>query len=291
MEYNVYNNDLNGKNTTTSSSRSIYNGVVVSNNDPEDGDRLKVRIIGIDNKISDEDLPYSNPLLPRFLHITPKVGEVVRVILEDIKYPQRVRYWIGSVISQSHKIEYDNYYTALSTSKVGYFSPDKPVSTYPDANGVLPNINDIAIIGRINTDIILSENVVRIRAGKHENGNMFQLNLKNPAEISLNYDKNIDNTYNSNSIIMGDKIAFITHSGNPQYKTALLTPEDRDNIFQTGHPIARGDYLLTSLNVMRNAILEHLHGYSGLTPDDNNVINELKKIDFEKILQKNIVIN
>jgi len=291
MDYNVYNNDLNGKNTTISNTRSVYNGVVVSNNDPEDGGRLKVRIIGVDNKIGDENLPYSYPLLPRFLHITPKEGEVVRIILEDTKYPQRVRYWVGSVISQTHKINYDNYYTALSTSKVGYYRPDKPVSTYPDAKGVLPNTNDIAIIGRINTDIVLSENIVRIRAGKHENENMFQLNLKNPAEISLNYDKNIDNVYNSNSVIMSDKIALISHSGTPQYKPTSLTPEDRINIFETGHPIPRGDYLLAALNIMRNAILEHLHGYSGLTPDSNNVINELKKIDFEKILQKNIVIN
>jgi len=278
--------------TTTQVTRTIYYGEVVSIEDDTDGGRIKVKIPDFDNKTANADLPFSYPLMPKFFHVYPKVGEMVRIFIEDIKYPQRSRFWEGSIISQPQKIEFDSIYTALSTTNMALTNPEPAVSTYPDADGIYPTKEDIAIVGRVNTDVILRLNEVHLRAGKHENGNVLKLNTTNPAEISMVYEPLLTgNTYYSNTLILSDKIAFISHSGNPKFKAARITAEDRNNIFKNAHPTVRGDVLVEALNILRNAIINHIHPYSKMTADKESIITDLEKIDFDGMLQNNIVIN
>jgi hypothetical protein len=283
--------------------RTIYYGEVMSIDDDSDGGRIKVKIPDLDNRTSNiDDLPWCYPLIPRFIYQYPQVGEMVRVLIEDIKLPMRSRFWTGSVISQSQKIGFDSKFTATSTTNYALVNPEKAVSTYPDADGVFPIQTDIAIIGRINTDVILRINEVHIRAGKHENDNILKLNTKNPAEISMVFEpiNNNNNTtiinntstcYYSNTIIASDKIAIISHTGNPQFKAARLTADDRTRIFNEGHPLGRGDIIVEALNVLRDAIINHIHGYSNLSADKNEIIRKLEQLQLDQILQKNIVIN
>ena len=273
--------------------RTIYYGTVVSIDDETDGGRIKVRIPDLDNKISDNELPWSYPLLPKFFHIYPQKGEIVRIFLEDIQFPMRSRFWLGSVISQLHKIEYDDNLTALSTTNYGIVAPDVAPSKIPESEGVFTRKTDIAIIGRVNTDIILRNNEVHIRAGKHENNNILKLNTKNPAEINLNFEPNQtgNNDYYSNTVITSDKIAIISHNGIPQFKASNVTQEDRVRIFNEGHPMVRGDVLVEALRVIRDALVNHIHGYSALPAEKTEIINKLEKLEFELMLQKNIVIN
>ena len=278
--------------TISKISRTIYYGEVISIEDDTEGGRIKARILDLDNKTQNSDLPWCYPLLPKFFHLYPKVGEVVRIFIEDIKFPQKSRFWIGSIISQLQKIEYDTYYTALSTTNVSLTSPSAAINTFPEAKGVFPSQTDIGLIGRLNTDIILKSNNVEIRAGKHDNGNVYKLNIKNPASISLMYEIQSGSSYfYSNNIIMADKIALISHTGKPQFKAAQLTPEDRIKIFKEGHPIARADVLVEALNIIRKALINHIHGYSTLAADKTSIINDLESIDFNSIMQKNVVTN
>lgn len=275
-----------------STSRSIYYGEVMSVDDSTEGGRIQVKIPDLDNRTDIADLPWCYPMLPKFFHIYPQVGEMVRVFIEDIRFPQRSRFWMGSVISQLQKIGFDSVYTALATTNIGLTNPEPALSTYPDAEGVFPLKSDVGLIGKVNTDVILRINEVHIRAGKHENDNILKLNTKNPAQISLVYETKDDtDEYYSNAIMMADKIAIISHSGNPQFKAAKLKPEDRKRIFEEGHPIARADVLAEALEIIRKAIIGHLHGYSGLPADKNSIIKDLESINFEAILQKNIVTN
>ena len=273
--------------------RTIFYGEVIDIKDDVDGGRIKVRIPELDNKTADDDLPWSYPLLPRFIHLYPQIGEMVRIFLEDNKFPERSRFWLGSIISQPQKIGYDSKFTALSTTNLGLTSPEKSPSSYPDADGVYPLKTDVAIVGKVNTDVILRLNEVHIRAGKHENGNVLKLNTTNPASIVLRYEPLNDNNdnYYSNTIIQGDKIAIISHDGKPNFKAARLTPEDRLKIFEEGHPIPRSDVLIQALEIMRTAILVHIHGYSGISADKTSIIKKLEKLQFEQISQNNIVIN
>jgi len=275
-----------------STTRTIYYGEVISIDDATEGGRIKVKIADLDNRTALSDLPWCYPMLPKFFHIYPQVGEIVRVFIEDIRFPQRSRFWMGSVVSQMQKIGFDSVYTALSTTNIGLTNPEPAPSTYPDADGVFPLMNDVALVGKINTDVILRINEVHIRAGKHENDNILKLNTKNPAQISLVYETKDDtDEYYSNAIMMADKIAIISHSGNPQFKAARLKPEDRKRIFDEGHPIARADVLAEALEIIRRAVINHIHGYSGLPADKNSIIKDLESINFEAILQNNIVTN
>lgn len=273
--------------------RTIFYGEVIDIGDETDGGRIKIRIPELDNRTADNDLPWCYPLLPKFFHIYPQIGEMVRIFLEDTKFPERSRFWLGSIISQPQKIGFDSKFTALSTTNLGVTKPERAPSTYPDADGVFPSKTDVAIVGKINTDVILRVNEVHIRAGKHENDNILKLNTKNPASIGMIYEPiNADSeNYYSNTIIQSDKIAIISHEGNPNFKAARLSPEDRNKIFENGHPIARADVLVEALKVIRLALLGHIHGYSGISADKNDVINKLEELQFELIMQKNIVTN
>lgn len=272
--------------------RTIYYGEVISIDDPTDGGRIKVKILGLDNKIrTTEDLPYCYPLMPKFFHIYPKIGEIVRVFIEDVKYPQRSRFWLGSIISQPQKIEYDSFYTALSTTNLALTRPDEAPSKVPQAEGVFPTKDDVALVGRDNTDIILSDKQLELRAGKHDPDNILQLNIENPASVKLSFDNIQNDEYYSNTVIMSDKIALISHEGNPQFKSARVDAEERSRIFEEGHPVARADVLVDALNIIRRAIINHIHGYSALPADKNSIIKDLEAINFESIIQENIVIN
>ena len=280
--------------------RTIYYGEVISIVDNTDGGRIQVKIPDLDNRTSNADLPYCYPMLPKFFHLLPQVGEMVRVFIEDIKFPERSRYWMGSVISQPHKVGFDTIYTALSTTNMGMTIPDPAPSSLPDAIGIYPLLSDVAIVGKCNTDVILRTNEIHIRAGKHLSDNILKLNTTNPASINLVFEPNMlypsifgtaSNVYQSSTVILSDNIALISHTGNPQFKAAELTATDRKRIFSEGHPIARGDVLVAALNILRNAIINHIHGYAKLPADKDSLIKDLENINFDNILQKNIVVN
>jgi hypothetical protein len=273
--------------------RNVYYGEVMSIDDPTEGGRIKVKILGLDNETTaTEELPDCYPMLPKFFHVYPEVGEVVRIYLEDIRYPKRGRFWMGSVISQPHKIRFDSIYTALSTTDIGVTLPEPAPNTYPDAVGVYPTKSEVAIVGRENTDMILRTGQVELRAGKHENDNVLKLNTENPSTVSLTFEQ-VEETeeYYSSALVLSNKIGLIAHEGEPKFKAARLEPEDRLRIFEQAHPMVRGDVLVAALDIMRRAIIAHIHGYSGIPADKTSIINDLEKINLEGMLQKNVVIN
>jgi hypothetical protein len=269
---------------------NVYWGEVTSIEDNTDGGRIKVKIPELDTQTPNENLPYCYPMMPKFLHIYPKVGEVVRIILEDTDTPQRSRYWVGSVISQLQNVKFDNVYRALSTTNVKQTQPLRAESTYPKAKGVFPDKKDIGIIGRDNTDIILKEREVHIRAGKHTIDNVLELNRKNPATQSL-YFEEISGDTRSMLLHLADKIAFISHDGIPKFSAADITQDERNRIVSKAHPMVRGDVLAEILEIFRKAILNHIHPYSNLPSDKSGIILDLEKVNLESFKQNNILIN
>lgn len=268
--------------------KNIYYGEVVSIVDQAEGGRIKVRIADIDDKTLNDDLPDAYPAIPKFIHMYPQVGEVVRIYLEDIRYPQRGRHWVGSVISQLQKIGRDGFLTALSTTNVALGAPDKAPSLYPDAKGVFPDIADIGLIGRDNTEMMLKPKQVLIRAGRHEVKNILALNKQNPATIQMD----ISSDGKQSSIIqLADKIALIAHDGNPKFPATNYDADTIQRVFDEGHPLLRGDMTVQVFEIIRKAIIEHIHGGAGVGVDKNAIIEDLQKIDFTQLLQNNIRIN
>jgi hypothetical protein len=271
--------------------RNIYYGEVVSIDDEYEGGRIRARIADLDNKTSNENLPLAMPMLPKHFWIIPQVGEVVRIFIEDIRYPQRARHWMGSVISQPQKIGYDGYFTALSTSNISNVNPETSPSSYPEAEGVFPSKKDVALLGRDNADVILKDKEIQIRVGKHKIDNVLALNKQNPAFIQMNFYSSKENSTSSSIVSMADRIAFLSHDGNPKLKSFSLTQDDVEKIFTDAHPMGRGDLIVQALEIFRKALLEHMHPYSGMPADPSAVIKQLQEIDFSKILQQNIRIN
>lgn len=276
--------------------KTVYWGEVISISDENDGGRIKVRIDGLDNNLINENLSDCYPLMPKFFHVYPQIGEVVRIILEDAKYPQKGRYWIGSVISQPQKIGFDSKYTALSTTNAAISAPSQAPSKLPEAQGIYPNIEDVAILGRCNADITMRVRDLELRAGMHELNNNLKFNQLNPASIRLTFETRETGSTTtpstvSTNVILADRIALISHDGEPKFKTANFTPSDRDKIFSDGHPLGRGDVIVEALELLRKAIIQHIHPYSNLPSDKSGIIIDLENVDFTRILQRNIVIN
>lgn len=271
--------------------RNIYYGEVVSIDDPNEGGRIRVKIPDFDNKTPNDQLPLAMPMLPKFFWIIPQVGEVVRIFIEDTRYPQRGRHWMGSIISQPQKIGYDGYFTALSTSNISTINPEANPSSYPDAAGVYPSAKDVALIGRDNTDVVLKEKQIQIRVGKHTIDNVLALNKENPAFIQMDFFAGDEGKTKSTVVTMADKIALLSHDGTPKFKTNNPDQDEINRIFNEAHPLLRGDLAVQAFEMIRDAIVQHIHGYNSLVADPAGAIVQLQKIDFSKLLQPNIRIN
>lgn len=275
--------------------KNIYWAEVTSNVDATDGGLIKARILGIDpSKVPNENLPEAFPLLPKFFHVIPRVGELVRIFIPDVNFPNTGRLWIGSIISQPHKIGFDEKIKALSTTHEKLTTPDKAPSKITEATGIYPKLDEIAIMGRNNTDIVLSDRNIEIRVGKHEFNDNLKLNKLNPASIKLSFDQKTGSTPTiSTNIVMADRIGLITHSGIPKFKAYGFDADDRDNVFKLGHPIPRGDVLVRALSIIIEAILNHSHPSPRREPVNDDIINNLKNLipSLNNILNENIVIN
>jgi hypothetical protein len=276
--------------------RNVYFGEVISTFDENEGGRIKVRIPDLDTNTEDQNLPDCYPLLPKFFHVFPVVGEIVRIFLEDTRYPQRGRLWQGSVISQLQNISFDPRITALNTTNVNLGNPATALSKIPSAQGVFPTQNEIALLGRNNADIILRNNETEIRAGKHIIDNVLERNTLNPSSLKLTIETVTGGTANepktrSSQVMIADKIAILSHDGIPKFPAINIDSETRDRIFKEGHPMTRGDILARILEIFRDAIVQHVHPYPRLPADQTDIINDLENLDISSILQENIVIN
>jgi hypothetical protein len=283
-------------NTSSNSKAELYNiysniqfGEVISIKDDLDMGRIKVRVIGIDDKynILDNDLVSCMPLQPKFFHVIPKVGEIVKVFLSDIKRPFSLRYWIGPVISQPQFYNNENKITALNSSEYGLTTPSSAPSKIENAKGIYPEVDEIAILGRDNNDIILKDKQVTLRVGKHIFNNNLRLNRKNPGYINLRMS---DDGELTTIMTVANKIGIMSHNGKRKFNS-ILDSDEIDRFFEESHPMLKGDLTLEVLKKIINAVLFHVHGGSGVPPASTNPILELEKIDLNRIISENIRIN
>ena len=142
----------------------IREAKVLSVDDKYRGGRIKVRLGGIDANIANDiDLPYCFPLLPKIIHVRPKVGEAVLVILGKNNSGKSNRYYIGPVLSQDYFYLQEMYdISALNMLINRKTKPQQNPDNDQLNKGTLPEPDDIAITGRENTDIILKNNELRL---------------------------------------------------------------------------------------------------------------------------------
>lgn len=171
----------------------LFFGEVVDIEDSFESRTIKVRIPDFDIRVEDADLPPCYPLMPAFFHFVPKIGERVAVVMErlynaDKKVNQEKRYYLAVAISQPQNIYFDPYYyTAASNEDDGWTQRDTPISEIPEARGTYLKKDEVGLVGRDNTDVILKDKEVLIRAGKHDKENVTSFNRKNPAYVQVRY--------------------------------------------------------------------------------------------------------
>ena len=228
---------------------SVYMGKVVSVSDDYNVGRIRVFIGEIDEVSTPNDsLPYAYPLMSRIVHVMPKVGEAVLVLMGstfDNKKSQltKNRFWIGPLISNYQNILNDNtdvfgmlnVKEGVASTKNVTADPLKikarnrksdEINIFPVDDTTPPlkennNLDDVTIIGRNNTDIIQSDNKVTTRAGKHKKDNPSKQNTINPTYSILEFiDENT-----SYGLTAGDEIYLVSHKGRFKFKK-VLTKDD-----------------------------------------------------------------
>jgi hypothetical protein len=200
-------------------SKIAYWGRVVSITDKYESRTIKVYIPEIDSKSADfekfslsskkknnfstalsdsfiDNLPECYPLTPAHFHFVPQLGERVMIIMDryhdTLKSAQKEkRYYFTTSISKPQNIENDPYdTTASSRESDGTLEAGKAISEIPAAKGAYATKTDIGLVGRKNTDVLLRDGEVLLRAGKHEKNDTTIFNKKDPAYIQIRHGLN-----------------------------------------------------------------------------------------------------
>lgn len=288
----------------------IFIAEVLSVDDEFDGERIKVRIRPNDNNMPVSKIPYAFPLLPKMIHIKPKVGESVFIICNG-EDANTQRYYIGPIISQPQFMYKANYGTNKTTSllKGGAFSAQESQKQKTGTDGAFIKDDEIAIIGRKSTQIVMSDDDIRIRCGVSNiktNTDEIGFNKVSPSFLKMKFYENgkqfNNETISSVVTLVGDKINLIGNNGNPYFNTAdkteSISDEEMEKILTNAHQLPYGDVLCDLLGLFYEMFKAHVHNYGPSAP-----VSTWQQLSFEnkyggtseaikdKILSKTVRIN
>lgn len=270
------------------------------------GLRIKVRLDPEDGTIlNDDDLPYVFPLMPKLVHVNPKVGETVMVVLSDPTAPQGQRLFIGPVISQP----YFNNMSFHDTTSMAMLNgrqladPEHNPFNNPANKGTLPDRDDIAILGRLNSDIILKEKEIRLRVGAKKNPKAFEpldrlvFNDVDLGYIQMKYDNFTVNGNNFRSVInvVADRINLLSYDSpdffNMTDREQLISNAEIYKILQKAHPIIYGDLFMDFMDKFLTIFKTHTHPFPMKEPVFNGPDSSTLATDLQKFLSKSIRAN
>lgn len=250
---------------------------VISISDDTDADRIKVRLSPEDNSKSIDEIDYAFPILPKMFHVKPKVGEAVLVLLAVTNDGNSQRYYIGPVVSQDHRLNFDPYFQGADSFLRGAFKKfDVAPRMNPDHNGILPNDNDIVIRGRKNADIQITDDDVRIKAGVKvvDDANAYNMmfNIKNPSYAKFKYhNASLADGSRSTATIVSDKIALLSNSSPNYFNTTdrkdLITDDELNRVIESAYKLPYGEKLVEFLKAFVDAFVKHTHPYPMMPPN------------------------
>lgn len=295
----------------------INRAEVISVHDEYEGMRIKARLNGDgDGTKTDEEIDYCYPLLPKLLHVNPKPGETVLVLTEKLGASDSQRYFIGPLLSQPY-----NYYGDMHSLSANSLLKDnndnlQPLpapSMNPDNEGSLPDRDDVAILGRRNTDMILKDDEIRIRCGfKQEpmrtTPNNLLFNTKDPAFIQMKFfptpkhDNYTDTDFRSVINVVADRINLISpRLGNPIYPeipdpSAMVSDDtlcnnQEGNSLMDAHPLVYGDDLVSLLRQLIEVFRTHTHPFPMMPPTFNQQDTGTLDTDLDFMLSKAVKCN
>ena len=258
--------------------------------------RIRARVVG--DRYNNET-PYAYPLLPYMMHIKPKVGEAVLLIYSNLGNSSQ-RFYIGPIIHQPQFVNKDNFSDAISLLK-GYNDRTLvSVDRIPEAQGVYPKKDEIAIMGRKDSDLIFSDDDVRLRCGVRKTNKYNDLesefNRLTPSFIKLKqHDTNFSNNTCTTATIVSENINLISTVGTPEFNVSdvneSISDEEMAKIIETAHQLPYGDKLVDFLKLLLKAFNAHTHNYHNLPPIPDMTYNAVNNFNLNDILSKNVKIN
>lgn len=281
--------------------------MVVSVDDDKAGRRIKVRINPEDNECKTiEELPYCFPLIQKHFHIVPKVGEMVLVMLGELGAVKGRRYYIGPFISQDYYLNKDDFnFSARSLlDERNIVAPFPNPNTCPDYRGTYLDIDDVALQGRQNADLVLKNDEVRLRCGFKKDPlaafppRTLLFNKEDLSYIQMKYrrrkDQN-DKDYSSSINIVADRINLLSHDSKTPFKLNdpeyYITDEEMKKILENAHPLVYGDYLVDFLKQFIEVFKNHTHPMSmdppSFSSQDTSVLNN----EFDEMLSQSVRTN
>lgn len=275
---------------------------VISVYDEKDGQRIKARVLPEDRTKSFNEIPYAFPLLPKMIHIMPKVGESVLIFCSDALNGESQRYYLGPIIHQPQFMNFDSSVLGATTLlNGGVGSPSQSISTIPEAKGTLPNSNDVAIVGRGISDAIFSDNEIILRSGvkiKDENvKENIAFNKTNPSYIKISqHETELKDKSKSTVSVVGENINLLSTSSKKSYfnltdNESLITYDEMNRILEEAHVLPYGDKLVEFLKLFLKAFNAHTHAYSGLPPVQDDTYVKINDYNMNDMLSDNIRIN
>ena len=280
----------------TNDNTIIKIGQVESIDDEYAAGRIRARVVG--DRYNNET-PYAYPLLPYMMHIKPKVGEAVLLIYSNLGNSSQ-RFYIGPIIHQPQFVNKDNFSDAISLLK-GYNDRTLvSVDRIPEAQGVYPKKDEIAIMGRKDSDLIFSDNDVRLRCGVRKTNKFNDLesvfNRSTPSFIKLKqHDTNFSNNTCTTATIVSENINLISTVGTPEFNLSdvneSISDEEMAKIIETAHQLPYGDKLIDFLKLLLKAFNAHTHNYHNLPPIPDMTYNAVNNFNLNDILSKNVKIN
>lgn len=280
-------------------------GIVVSTQDQANAGRVLVRVPGDDLHRKDGQLDWAFPLLPKMLHIQPKVGETVMIITRVYDNERSDRFFIGPVISQPQfmyeELSENSALRVLNGTSIG--AAENP-EINPIVKGTLPEYEDVALLGRKDSDIILKDDEIRIRCGVKKTDEFdktkFGFNTVHPAFIKMKHFSGEDvsgRDYKSVINVVADKINLIGCDSRDQYKfddpDNLISDEEVNRFIDEAHQLPFGDKLIEFLRIFITAFQSHTHPWvgKGMTPCKDITYKALADYNLDSILSTTIRIN
>lgn len=266
--------------------RTIFTAIVISNDDPTNGCRIKCKIPVYDSNLSDEsDKIFANPILPITNNTLPKVGESVLVILSDISKPYSLRYYIGPIIPQYQNMGSSPAETALCLTNEATTAPLASLDTIADAEGIYPisskDKEGVNIIGRSNTDITQNTNEVLIRSGKHLTKSPLIRNKRNIAYSR--YRLTEDNETSSISHV-ADYHFLLSHKSKNSFPERILTDKDIEFLKDNSSSLLKAEPTIELLKLIVNYLcVGHSHEYNNLSSSEDDTNKSLLNFDFNSL--------